>query len=213
MRTDTPFLTYPSLGLRERGCFRATQTSLSPPVSGLFALPAPSLWEPVSGDHLIPLHTLSICVNVSLDHTLLQECGFPSGVSHTPQNAQRTLLQHRRSVLFIQLSELHHAPWFAAVGLFLCWRSLLDHKLLRQRRFVLLPLDPQVPRLLNAVLEAKMRQDLGGQDSGCQRLAPLSARPWADCSSNALALPPPQCGYRNRGHYVCMFEVFGIFIK
>ena len=57
----------------------------------------------------------------------------------------------------------------------LCWR------------FVLFPFDSQVHCLLNAVLEAKMGQGIGGQDSVCQSLAPLSARPWTDCSSNALS--------------------------
>lgn len=119
VRTYIPFLTYPSPGLPGRGRFRATQKASSILLFSLLALLL-SLCEAVSGDHLIPLHTLSIYVNVSLDHTLYQECGFPCCVSHTPKNAQWALLKHSLSFLYSFLSSPILPGLWQWVCTFLC---------------------------------------------------------------------------------------------
>lgn len=153
--------------------------------------------EPVSGNHTISLAYPE----------LLRQC-LPR-----PRFEPREPGPQVQAVCpFHMLWKLCHAPWFVAMSVFPCYHSLLDYKLLGQR-FALFPLVLKLPCLLNTILEAKMRQWVGGQDRDIRAWLPPPTGPWAAGSSNTLALLPPHYGYGKQEHCVEMFEVFVIFIK
>lgn len=156
LRTYTPFLTYFSPGAYGEQRFRATlKAFLVHPCFSLSALRT-SQWK--------PYHSLAY-------PELLRQC-LPR-----PRFEPREPGPQVQAVCPLHmLWKLCHAPWFVAMSVFPCYHSLLDYKLLGQR-FALFPLVLKLPCLLNTILEAKMRQWVGGQDRDIRAWLPPPTGP------------------------------------